>query len=544
MEAVLNITNDVLENILVVTLLGTGLWLTIRLGFIQFRRFAHGLAIVSGKYDDPNAEGDVTHFQALTTALSATVGIGNIAGVAIAIHWGGPGAIFWMWVTAVLGMATKFTEVTLAQKYRVQVPSSNGSGSGTVSGGPMHYIEQGLGKRWKPMAVFFAGALITMAMISGNAIQANTLADLVHTVFQIPQWLTGCITAALVGLVIIGGISRIGKVTGILAPSMAALYVLGGLSVIFINASEILPSLKLIFSEAFNPTAGVAGTGAGVFLQTLLWGVRRGLFSNEAGQGSAPIAHSAAKTDEPVSEGVVALLEPFIDTLVICTITAMVILTTGVWNQTTPTDIVLASGDLSYRIETKTGYENLQNVNNISVKEGLQQGKALLSWHEVPVSRLYTDKAMKTPFTGTIHAAEDYALSIDQQRFEVLYGEAVENSAPMTMWAYRDALGSVGVFIVILCVILFAISTAISWSYYGDRCAIYLFGEKAILPYRIVYVLMHFTGAILSLNIIWDLGDLAMSLGTIPNVIALVLLSGVARKLSKDYFKNKRYLKK
>lgn len=544
MEALLNATNNILENILVVALLGTGLWLTFRLGFIQFRRFAHGLAVVRGKYDDPNAKGDVTHFQALTTALSATVGIGNIAGVAIAIHWGGPGAIFWMWVTAILGMATKFTEVTLAQKFRVNTPAKNGEGSGTVSGGPMHYIEQGLGKKWKPMALFFATALITMAMISGNAIQANTLADLVHTVFNIPTWLTGCITAAIVGLVIIGGISRIGKVTGILAPSMAGLYVLGGVLVLFTNAGEILPSIALIFKEAFNPTAGVAGTGTGVFLQTMLWGVRRGLFSNEAGQGSAPIAHSAAKTNEPVSEGVVALLEPFIDTLVICSITAMVILTTGVWNQTTPTTIALTSGDLSYQIENDRGYQPIGIPEIIFIENGKQKTDSLLSWHEVPVLTLYTDQAMKNEFTGAIHPKKQKAIGADGQSFQELYGAAVENSAPLTMWAYKDALGNFGVFIVVLCVILFAISTAISWSYYGDRCAIYIFGEKAILPYRIIYVLMHFVGAILSLNVIWDLGDLAMSLGTIPNVIALVLLSGVARKLAKDYFEQKRYLRK
>ncbi len=537
MEALLNNTNDILENILVVALLGTGFWLTFRLGFIQFIRFKHGIDIVRGKYDDPEAEGDVTHFQALTTALSATVGIGNIAGVAIAIHWGGPGAIFWMWVTAILGMATKFAEVTLAQKFRVQTLSEDGKDIGTISGGPMYYIEHGLGKKWKPMAMFFAGALITMAMISGNAIQANTLADLVHTVFDIPAWITGVVTAAIVGLVIIGGISRIGKVTSILAPSMAGLYAFGGLLVIFINASEVLPAIKLIFTEAFNPTAGVAGTGAGVFLQTLLWGVRRGLFSNEAGQGSAPIAHSAAKTDEPVAEGVVALLEPFIDTLVICSITAMVILTTGVWKQTTPTDIVLSSGDLSYRIVEGTSFETTNAPDVIDIQNGLQKSATLLSWHEVPVEKLFIDQEMTIAFSGNIHPSEQNAISPDGQTFDILYGSAVENSAPMTMWAYRDALGQFGVFIVVLCVILFAISTAISWSYYGDRCAIYLFGQKAILPYRIIYVIMHFIGAILSLNIIWDLGDLAMSLGTIPNVIALVLLSGMVRKMSKEYFK-------
>ena len=537
MENLLDSLNAPLEIILMVSLLGTGLWLTFRLQFIQFRQLWHGIQVVRGKYDDPEAQGDVSHFQALTTALSATVGIGNIAGVAIAIHWGGPGAIFWMWVTALLGMATKFTEVSLAQKYRETHED------GSVSGGPMYYIEKGLGKKWKPMAVFFSLALITMAMISGNAIQANTLADLIQTLFDIPTWITGCVTAAIVGLVIIGGISRIGKVTSILAPSMAALYVFGGLVVLVLNAEEIMPAFQLIFSEAFNPTAGVAGTGAGVFLQTLLWGVRRGLFSNEAGQGSAPIAHSAARTDEPVSEGVVALLEPFIDTLVICTITAMVILTTGVWQKTTPTDIVLNSGDISYCIESDTGYENVPPPAQLDISDGKQMSAIRLSWHEVPVARLFIDAERQQAFNGQIEPASGIALTIDGQRFNTLYGEAVENAAPMTMWAYREVLGQFGIFIVLLCVVLFAISTAISWSYYGDRCAIYLFGQRAILPYRILYVIMHFIGAILSLNVVWDLGDLAMSLGTIPNVIALILLSGVATRMSQKYFREKPYEK-
>lgn len=533
MEQLLDLVNGFLENILMVLLLGTGLWLTLRLGFIQFRQLGHGIAVVSGKYDDPDAPGDVTHFQALTTALSATVGIGNIAGVAIAIHWGGPGAIFWMWVTALLGMATKFTEVTLAQKYRVDTTSG-------VAGGPMYYIEKGLGKKWKPMALFFAFALIIMALISGNAIQANTLADLVATIFGIPNWLTGVCTAAIVGMVIIGGISRIGKVTSVLAPSMAALYVFGGLLVLVFNADAIIPSFQLIFKEAFNPTAGVAGTGAGVFLQTLLWGVRRGLFSNEAGQGSAPIAHSAAKTEEPVSEGVVALLEPFIDTLVICSITALVILTTGVWKDTTPTNVVLSSGDLSYVTATTTGYQPADGIPRfIEVLDGIQQSNVLLAWHEVPIQHLYTDETFSRLFTGRIDTETNLALPNKGDEQAILYGKAVENAAPLTMWAYQKVLGNFGVFIVLLCVVLFAISTAISWSYYGDRCATYLFGSQAILPYRIVYVGMHFIGAILSLNVVWDLGDLAMSLGTIPNVIALLLLSGVARNLAKDYFSRK-----
>ena len=335
----------------VIALLGVGVFLTLRLGFIQLRRFAHGVAVTSGRYDDPDEPGDVSHFQALSTALSATVGIGNIAGVAIAIHWGGPGALFWMWVTAFLGMATKYTEVTLAQSHReVETPKEGAHmWEGTVSGGPMYYIERGLGSGWKPVAVLFAILLGITAFLTGNGIQANTVADAMDANFSIPTWVTGLITSGLVAGVIIGGITRIGKVTGILAPLMAAVYVLGALIIVLFNLELILPTFKLIFQEAFNPTAGVAGTGVGAFLVTMMWGVRRGLFSNEAGQGSAPIAHAAAKTDEPVSEGVVALLEPFIDTLVICTMTGLVLLMTGVWSAHFPTEITLSGGDTSYR---------------------------------------------------------------------------------------------------------------------------------------------------------------------------------------------------
>ncbi len=279
---------------MVILLLGTGVFLTLRLGFIQVRRLGHGFKVTSGAYDDPDEPGDVSHFQALTTALSATVGIGNIAGVAIAIHWGGPGALFWMWVTAALGMATKYTEVTLAQKYRNVEATHGHAWEGTVSGGPMYYIEKGLGPNWKWMAMAFAFILGVTAFMTGNAIQANTVADTIRTTFGVPVWITGLISSGVVAAVILGGISRIGKVTAILAPSMAAIYVLGALIIISLNADAVIPAFELIFREAFNPTAGVAGTGVGAFLVTLMWGVRRGLFSNEAGQGSAPIAHAAA----------------------------------------------------------------------------------------------------------------------------------------------------------------------------------------------------------------------------------------------------------
>ena len=534
--------DGLLQYPLLIMLLGTGIFLTIRLGFIQFRRLGHGIRVTMGKYDDPNNTGDVTHFQALTTALSATVGIGNIAGVAIAIHWGGPGAIFWMWMTALLGMTTKFTEVTLAQRFRV-VESDGSSMVGSVSGGPMYYIERGLGPKFKPLAIFVAFALMLTAFLTGNAIQANTVADLMHAEYSVPVWATGLVTASVVALVILGGIRRIGKVTGILAPAMAVIYVAGGLVILGIHYTGVLPALGLIFTEAFNPTAGVAGATVGVFIQTLLWGVRRGLFSNEAGQGSASIAHSAAKTEEPVSEGVVALLEPFIDTIIICTITALVVLTTGVWNTPRDTALSLSEGDLTYVAMTSEGYyvEAETPPAEILVQDGLQKpgpDGILYAWHEAPVDMFFTDEAQTQLFTGIINPDVGIAEADDGATYETLYGPAIENGAPLTAYGFTMGLGGLGNIIVVISVFLFGISTAISWSYYGDRCANYLFGKSAILPYKMIFVLMHFIGAVTALNTIWNIGDTALSLVTIPNVFALLLLSGVVKKLTDDYFRD------
>ncbi len=535
--------DNILAYPLLIMLVGTGVFLTIRLGFIQFRQFGHGVKVATGKYDDPDDAGDVSHFQALTTALSATVGIGNIAGVALAIHWGGPGAIFWMWITALLGMCTKYTEVTLAQRYRV-VDKSGSKLVGTVSGGPMYYIEHGLGKAFKPLAMLVAGAMILVAFMTGNAIQANTVSDLMNSEFGISTWITGSLTATVVALVILGGISRIGRVTGVLAPVMGLLYVAGGVIILAINYDGVFPALASIFTEAFNPTAGVAGTGIGLLIQTILWGIRRGLFSNEAGQGSAPIAHSAAKTQEPVSEGAVALLEPFIDTIVICTITALVVLTTGVWKSPTETALTLGEGDLSY-VEEVGGRYQPAGSGDIPAELMIDQGApipgasdgVMFAWHEVPVEMFFTDEEQTMPFTGRIDTEAGIAIAEgDGTEYSTLYGPAVENGAPMTALAFQEGLGDIGKYLVILCVFLFAISTAISWSYYGDRCSMYLFGKSSILPYKLVFVVMHFVGAVAGLNTIWGIGDTAIALLTIPNVVALLLLSGIAKKLTDDYF--------
>ncbi len=516
---------------MVVILLAYGIFITFRLGFIQLTQFRHGLKVVTGFYDDPDDEGDINHFQALSTALSATVGIGNIAGVALAIHFGGPGALFWMWITAILGMAIKYTEVTLAQKYRKTNPD------GTVSGGPMYYIEEGLGPNWKWLAVAFSIAAAICAFLTGNAVQANTVADVMSSDFDIPVALTGFITASLVAAVILGGIKRIGYVTARLVPFMAVLYVLGGLIILLIHYDQVLPSLWIILSNAFNPQAGVLGVGSGAFIFTLSYGVQRGLFSNEAGQGSAPIAHSAAKTDQPVREGVVALLEPFIDTLIVCSITGLVIVTTGAWDMHHPASVDPTSGVISYVIE-----EASEDPTVLEFEDGVPVNGEMLRFN-IPVDTMYADSDHTTPFTGTIQGINimPVAVDADGEQLNRLFGGVVENGAPLTSRAFEiglDPLVPGGGYLVTFAVLLFAISTSISWSYYGDRAAQYLFGFKSIFWYRIAFVGMHFFGAVVTLTTIWAFGDVMLGLMAFFNIIALFALSGVAVNMTKKYFED------
>ncbi len=531
--------------LVVLVLTGAGAYFTLRLGLVQIRRFVHGLAVATGRYDDPDEPGDVSHFQALSTALSATVGVGNIAGVAVALHWGGPGALFWMWVTGFLGMATKYAEVTASMQFRdvTERNPDDPAWKGTVSGGPMYYIEHGLGKRWKPMAVFFALCLGFSSFLAGNGVQANTIADVLQTQVSVPTWVSGLVGALIVASVIIGGITRIGRVTSVLAPAMAALYVAGGLTIILLNIDQLIPSLTLIVREAFNPTAGIAGTGVGVFLVTAVWGIRRGLFSNEAGLGSAPIAHAAAQTDEPVSEGVVALLGPLIDTIVICTITALAIVMTSSWVDRLPTEIDLASGDMGFVQELADGQvtvfsaspEEIQVDNGVPILAGA--GVPRLAWHQVSVDTLYTDPDQGEGFSGVIYPADSRAVADDGTEYSALFGNAVQNGAPLTMLAFQRGLpGEWGHYIVILTVLLFAISTAIAWSYYGDRCAVYLFGERAVLPYKFVFVCMHFLGAVAPLAIAWVMADVVLFVAIVPNLIAVVILTPKIKEMTDSYF--------
>ncbi len=554
---------------LVILLVGSGVYFSIRLVFPQFRRIGHAIAVARGKYDNPDDPGEITHFQALCAALSATVGVGNIAGVAIALHAGGPGAVFWMWVAALFGMVTKYAECTLAQKYRTI------HSDGSISGGPMYYIEKGMGSRFKWLAIVFASCGLIATFGGGNMVQSNSMViaftdqfatqkyyndtplskmnngketsiaedtefiiktsngktieidisrtktvggflsiinyhpkNMSHAVKAeiatdrnsieftdltdgnrefmftssdsdkliknlgfvnddgninklsngristiVPERLVlkailGVAISVIVGMVIIGGIKRIGKVASKLVPVMSLIYVAGALFIIFWNYDKIIDSFCLIFTHAFTPTAATGGFAGATVLYTITWGVRRAAFSNEAGLGSAPIAHATAKTKEPVREGLVAMMGPLIDTLVICTMTALVIIISGEWT-----------------------------------------GKA--------------------------------------------------TSSVLTKNAFNAGIPYFGGVIVSIGLILFAISTAISWSYYGNRCAEYLFGSRAIMPYRWIYVVALFVGAVVRLEFVWNFSDITLGLMSLPNLIAIIALSGVVISLTKDYFSRK-----
>jgi len=524
--------------LLVALLLVTGLIMTATLRFIQIRKLRHGFDVLTGKYDDPNHDGDLSHFQALTTALSATVGIGNIAGVATALHYGGPGALFWMWVTAILGMALKYAECTLAIKYRVILPD------GSASGGPMYYIEKGLGSKWKWLAIAFAVCAIISSFGSGNSIQAFTVADQIRADLGVATWITGLLSAALVAAVILGGIKRIGAVTSKLVPYMAAIYVASGLLVIVMNFGAVPGVLAEIFASAFQPAAQIGGFAGGSFIFMLTWGVKRGLFSNESGQGSAPIAHAAAKTDEPVREGVVAMMGPLIDTLIICSITGLVILSTGVWKERMPE--TLAVNTQSAITVIKESADVLVDgaiadpdrfEGEVVVRDGLPSGAFFVRNHsliEAPLFALEDGGA----FTGTLKI-DDGSIVTDGQPELKLSGLMAQNGSPMTAWAFRRGLarfGDWGHFLVTLGVVLFGISTAISWSYYGDRAVMYLLGPAYILPYKIIFVIMNFLGAIFTLEVVWNYGDVALGLMTLPNLIALIFLSRKVKGFTGEYF--------
>jgi AGCS family alanine or glycine:cation symporter len=430
---------------MLVLILGVGLFLMIGLKLMPILKLGTGFKLLwGGRTSSDPKSGEIPPFQALMTALSATVGTGNIAGVATAVFLGGPGALFWMWCTALVGMATKYAEAVLAVKYREQ------DSEGKHVGGPMYYIKNGLGKNWAWLGTTFAvfGAIAAFGI--GNTVQSNSVADVLNSDMGIPHWITGVVLMVLVGAVLLGGIKRIGSVAGALVPLMAIAYLTAGLVVLAINAEAIPHALDLIFTHAFTSTAAEGGFAGAAVWMAIRFGVARGIFSNEAGLGSAPIAHAAAQTTSPVRQGLIAMLGTFIDTIIICSITGLVIITSGVWT------------------------------------EGI-------------------------------------------------------SGASLTSAAFDVALPGVGSHLVAVSLAIFAFTTIIGWSFYGERCIQFLFGEKSVLPYRVLWIIAVALGANVSLDFIWLVADTLNAAMAIPNLIAILLLSPVVFRLTKEYFEDQKH---
>ncbi|MDD7805800.1 MAG: sodium:alanine symporter family protein [Endozoicomonas sp. (ex Botrylloides leachii)] len=438
-QVVTAIHNIVWGPVMLVLILGVGIFLTIGLRLIPLRKLRYGFRLLFAT-DKHKKDGDIPAFQALMTALSATVGTGNIAGVATAIFLGGPGALFWMWCTALVGMATKYSEAVLAVKYR------DVNQEGSYVGGPMYYIKKGLGPRWVWLAALFAlfGSIAGFGI--GNTVQANSVANVLHNAFGIPVWITGLVLMGLVAAVLIGGIKRIGAVAAALVPFMTISYLIASLVVLIINSSAIPDAFALIFTHAFSPIAAQGGFAGAAVSMAIRLGVARGVFSNEAGLGSAPIAHAAAKTNEPVQQGLIAMLGTFIDTIIICTLTGLVIVTSGLWT------------------------------------------------------------------SGVSGAA-------------------------LTSNAFSAALPGAGQVIVAIALAIFAFTTMLGWSYYGERCVTYLFGIRWVTAYRLLWIIMVPVGATMSLNFVWLVADTLNAMMAIPNLIALTLLGPVVFHVTRAYFK-------
>ncbi len=423
---------------MLVLLFGVGVYLTLGLRFLPWRRTPEAFALL-WRGRRASGSGDITPFQALMTALSATIGTGNIAGVATAIALGGPGAVFWMWITALVGMATKYAEAVLAVRYREVDPLGN------HVGGPMYYIRNGLGGGWRWLGGAFAAFATVAAFGIGNMVQANSVADALHNTLAVPAWITGPLMAVLVAAVILGGLRRIAEVASALVPFMALAYFAAAASVVALSWREVPDALVTIVTSAFTGTAAGGGFAGAAVWAAIRYGVARGVFSNEAGLGSAPIAHAAARTDEPVRQGLVAMLGTFIDTLVVCTLTALVIVLSGAWT------------------------------------------------------------------SGATGAALSAA-------------------------AFESVLGPAGQYVVTFGLALFAFTTVLGWSYYGERCAEYLFGVGAIQAYRWLWIAAIPLGAWVKLELVWLAADVMNGLMALPNLIALALLSPIVFRLTRTYF--------
>lgn len=430
---------------MLVMILGVGLFLSLGLKLMPVLKLGAGFRLMWKGRSGAESDGEIPPFQALMTALSATVGTGNIAGVATAVFLGGPGALFWMWLTALVGMATKYSEAVLAVRFR-EVDER-----GAHVGGPMYYIRNGLGSKWAWLGVLFAIFAAIAGFGIGNTVQANSVADVLNANFGLPHWMTGVILMVLVGMVLIGGIKRIGHVASSLVPLMAISYVFIGLIALAVNADQIPAALAMVFKHAFSPIAAEGGFAGAAVWAAIRFGVARGIFSNEAGLGSAPIAHAAAQTKNPVTQGMVAMLGTFIDTIIVCSITGLVIITSGAWS----------SG---------------------------------------------------------------------------------ETGAALTSLAFENGLPGFGNYVVAIALAVFAFTTILGWSFYGERCVEFLFGVKAIVPYRVLWILAIPVGATINLGFIWLLADTLNAMMALPNLIALLFLSPVVFKLTREHFEKEKAL--
>ena len=532
-------------------LIGTGIFFTFYLGFPQFRFFGNGWRIVSGKYDKSESKGETSPFEALTTAMSGAVGTGNIGGVALAIWTGGPAAIFWMWITAIFGMTTKFVEVTLAHKYRTTLSD------GSISGGPMYYIEQGLNMKW--VAILFSLLMMITAIGSGNMPQINNIALVMNTEFAVPKLFTGLFLGALLWIIIIGGIQRIASVASKIIPIMGIIYFGGALIVLAENYQNIIPSFNAIFAQVFTGSAAVGGFLGASFAMSLKYGVARGLYSNEAGQGSSPIAHASSKTKKSVEQGMVSILEPFIDTIVVCSITALVILSSGVWTQKfdttfSKTDMVILEGvysdeknvDGSYsypdHINELTKYVQSMDsdVNEFSGSLSVQDGKLISNQVTVIHSRsiaedIVISSADTELFSGILNVKNG---KISEQ--VIIEGKSLVSSAELTAKAFSQGiLGDFGGKLVAVALLLFAFSTAIAWCYYGDRSTAYIFGERGVIWYRNFYVLCFIAAAVIDTTVVWNIAYVVVALVSIPNLIALFVLRNEMREQVLNYVDEK-----
>ncbi|MGU8056314.1 alanine/glycine:cation symporter family protein [Streptococcus suis] len=443
LELMQNINNFVWGPPLLLLLVGTGVYLTLRLGVFQIGKLPTAFRLIFSS--DQSGQGDVSSFAALCTALAATVGTGNIVGVATAITTGGPGALFWMWVAAFFGMATKYAEGFLAIKYRTK------DANGQAAGGPMHYITLGMGQKWKPLAVFFAISGVLVALLGiGTFSQVNSITASLETSFGLAPQLVSIVTAISIAFFIFGGIEKISDVSTKVVPFMAILYILASITVLAVHWDQLLPTLALVFKSAFTPAAAMGGFVGATVKEAIQRGIARGVFSNESGLGSAPIAAAAAKSDNPVEQGLISMTGTFIDTLIICSLTGLSILVTDQWTT-----------------------------------EGLA-------------------------------------------------------GAPLTQAAFATVFGNTGSIALTISLVLFAFTTILGWSYYGERCIEFLFGTKSILPYRLLFVAMVALGGFLKLDLIWTIADIVNGLMALPNLIALLALSPVIINETRQYFAKKK----